>query len=384
MFQIVLDQKLDKLKKIVINSNIDESLIFLRDLWKTNKDYSLILKTLEPVSLFTFSHRFPNIHVPKELEYLQRLLEEVPEENRLDFLERFVEYLAWSPKYVNDTTSSLTSGEKTSREFIESYIQAMENQKGIAALFYVNEAAKTDLKEVLCMLLRIGCLNASQSLGHYFSCTESVIKLASTAGMPAARNHLFQLTMYLMQASSFRFKGDREPSMKLKEILSELVKKGGFYEYHYMIMINGLINQREFIGDEHYRYALTKLENLLPDMTETLSTDKLDSIINGMKPSKDPLQELKTRVWKGEKPRAYAALRQYLKESGVTSELTSTIAHTFVMIDHHPHDPHYVTFPVSTFELTRRLDEANTELVLAHAIDFAADRVIRYGVKFTI
>ena len=248
-----------------------------------------------------------------------------------------------------------------------------------AALFYISEAAEEDLQKALRTLLRIGCIDISQTLGHY-SCTESAIKLASKAGLPAARNHIFQLTMYLMQSFSFRVVDSKKSSNSLEYVISELVKRSRFYEYHYMILINGLINQREFIDEKYFQHALAGLEALLPNMTKTLSTEKLNSMIRGLKTSSNLLQELKWSIWKGKASQAYAVLRRYLDEEGFTSDLTSTIAYTYMIIDDHPHDPHYVTSPVSAFELTNHLNHENIELVLAHVIEFAVERVRRLGI----
>jgi hypothetical protein len=371
---------LQKLQQLTLRSRIEESLSLLDTIWSDTHDYVSILEVLAPSSLTTFSHRFPNIHVPKELEYLDRFLGQVPQSFQIYFLNRFTEYLAWSPKYVTNAATSFISGRAISRDPRDSYLEAMESRKGLAALFYLIDAAETNLQEALCMLLQVGCIDVSQSLGHYFSCTESVIKLASKVGLPAAKNHLFQLTMYLMQSSSFRSGDLKEPSSNLEDILTELVKMGGFYEYHYLILVNGLINQREFIDEKYFQHALAGVEALLPTMTETLSTEKLYSMTRGLKTSGNLLHELKGSIWKANASQAYALLRRYLDEEGVTTDLTSALAHTYVMIDDHPHDPHYVTFPISAFELTRHLNPKDTELALAHVIEFAVERVRSLGI----
>ncbi|MDD1720703.1 MAG: hypothetical protein LUP95_01795, partial [Euryarchaeota archaeon] len=77
--------------------------------------------------------------------------------------------------------------------------------------------------------------------------------------------------------------------------------------------------------------------------------------------------------------RAFALLRRYLNDHGQTKALTAEIAHSFTLIDEHPHDPHYVTFPLSAFELVPHLTEEESELILAQCIDFAISRVKEYG-----
>ncbi|GAJ14500.1 unnamed protein product, partial [marine sediment metagenome] len=233
-----------KLVDLVLQSRIEESLAALREIWDSSLDHASILRSLETASLYAFNHRFPNIHVPKELEYLLRFLDGVPESQRIDLLERFVEYIAWAPKYVDDSSGAYTSGASTLNDPLDSYHDAMERGKGMGGLFYLNEAVDRDLHGTLQALLRIGCVDVSQSIGHFFSCTDSVLSLASQSGLPQARNHLFLLTMYLMQLRRFRIAEFRKPEGDLDQILGELVKKGGFLEYHYVILVNGLIKRR--------------------------------------------------------------------------------------------------------------------------------------------
>ncbi|UCH37810.1 MAG: hypothetical protein JSV76_01140 [Candidatus Bathyarchaeota archaeon] len=329
--------------------------------------------------MYTFSHQFPNIHVPKELEYLKRFLAYVPQDLQIDFLRRFTEYLTWAPKYRHNASASSISGHETPQDITTAFKVAMEHHKGLAALFYINQAAEDDLQKTLRMVLRIGSIDVSQSLGHYFSCTESVIKLANRVGLPAARNHLFLLTMYLMQSSPFNVTTFKKPNASIDTILSELVKKGGFYEYHYMILMNGLINQREYIGEHWFQHALATLEELIPDMTETLTIETLNSMIHGRTTTNHLLHELQRSIWKGKLSNAYAVLRTYLEEFGITTDLRSALTYKFTMIDDHPHDPHYVTFPISAFELTRHLNHENAELLLAHVVEFAVERVNQLG-----
>jgi len=339
-----------KLVDLVLQSRIEESLAALREIWDSSLDHASILRSLETASLYAFNHRFPNIHVPKELEYLLRFLDGVPESQRIDLLERFVEYIAWAPKYVDDSSGAYTSGASTLNDPLDSYHDAMERGKGMGGLFYLNEAVDRDLHGTLQALLRIGCVDVSQSIGHFFSCTDSVLSLASQSGLPQARNHLFLLTMYLMQLRRFRIAEFRKPEGDLDQILGELVKKGGFLEYHYVILVNGLIKRRDYIGEEYYLHALAGIEDLLPMMNETLTTEQLDSVTRSVETLDEPLVDLTNGILTADAPRAYASMRRQLETEGITPELTSTIAHTYTRIEGRPHDPHYVTFPVATFE----------------------------------
>ena len=374
---------LEKLHEKVLHSRIQESLNLLNKVWKDEPDSNAVLTSLHPISLFAFSHRFPSIHVPKEHEYLFRLLKQIPKNEQIDFLKRFVEYLAWAPKYVNDETNTFpSSGEEHPRDYKQEYLSSMEAHKGLAALYFALKMAEEHgLKETFRTILQVGCNDISQAVGHYFSCTESVIRLGLEAGMPKAKNHIFLLTQYLMQSSTIVGTSYQKPTQKLDEILNKLVKKGGFAGYHYMILANGLIKNREFLGEKHYLHALHGLEMILPQLSDKLSKEKLDQMIRNEPRSRNPLKDLKEHIWKGEKAKAFAMLRQTLKEEEVTQELTATIAYTYTRIDDHPHDPHYVTFPTSAFELIPRLKDEEVELVLAHSVEFAVDRVIRYGVS---
>ena len=56
-------------------------------------------------------------------------------------LSRFIEYLAWSPKLVNDHVCAYTSGAEPVSDPEQMYISALENHKGLSALFYAVEMA---------------------------------------------------------------------------------------------------------------------------------------------------------------------------------------------------------------------------------------------------
>ena len=170
----------------------------------------------------------------------------------------------------------------------------MEDHKSIAALFNVVDLAEREgLKETLKTILQVGCNDISQVIGHYFSCTESVIRLALESGMPEAKNHLYLLTLYLMQSSPIVIADYQKPTQTLDEILHNLVKKGGFSGYHYMIVANGLIKNRQFIEQKHYLHVVHSLEMILPQLSDTLTMEKLDSMIKNMRNSGDQINDLK-------------------------------------------------------------------------------------------
>jgi len=92
-----------------------------------SRSRALILEQVKPTSLFAFSHRYFTIHVPKEHEHLYRLLEFTPEEKHIDFLNRFIEYLAWSSKFVNDQVCSYPRGSEPVNDPEQMYLSALEN-----------------------------------------------------------------------------------------------------------------------------------------------------------------------------------------------------------------------------------------------------------------
>lgn len=345
-----------------------------------NPDHVKVLDALEPLALGAFSHRFSTIHVPKEHEYLHRVLGTAPPGQQLDLLRRYVEYLAWSPKYLARASEGTVSGAERVTDIEESFLGAAEDSMALKALYYIGELAESSLRDATRLLLRIGCVDVSQTIGHHFSCTESVVRLANRAGMPRARDHLLLGTLYQMQSSPIRLGEPKSPSTSIDEILSRLIRKSGFAEYHYMILANGLLNQRGFLGDDYFFHAFAGLEKLLPSLRDGTSTDYLTKVTADHSRGGASVEGLKERIWAADKPGAFDALHGYLQESGVTEELRVGILHSYTAIDHHPHDPHYVTVPASLFELLGRLDPGDAELALAHTVEFAADRASRHGV----
>jgi hypothetical protein len=186
----------------VEHSNVADSLALTAQLLHNGVNAWDVLGSLQSISYFAFSHRWASIHVPKEHEYLGRLLRQVPESQHLDFLSRFVEYLAWSPKYVASYVASFPSDIERSLNYRSCYLRAMDERMGLHALFYAQELAKeSGLNAALQTALQIGCNDISQELDHYFSCTDSLVWLAQHSGLPEANNCLAAITLFLMQSS---------------------------------------------------------------------------------------------------------------------------------------------------------------------------------------
>jgi hypothetical protein len=369
---------LESLVEHVSRSDVPSSLTALEEAWAENPDYVAVLDALEPLALGAFSHRFSTIHVPKEHEHLLRVLGEAPPGYQLDLLRRYVEYLAWSPKYLARASEGAVSGAERVTDPAGSFIEAAENGMAIKALYYIGVLAESSLREATRLLLRIGCVDVSQVIGHHFSCTESVVRLANRAGLPRARDHLFLGTLFQMQSSPLSLGEASSPSTGVDEILSKLIRKSGFAEYHYMILANGLLNQRGFLGDDYFLHAFSGLERLLPGLRDSALEGDLSRATGAVRGAS--VEGLKDRIWSADKAAALGALHGYLRENGVTEELKMEILHSYTPIDHHPHDPHYVTVPVSIFELLGRLAPGDVELALAHTVEFAVDRISRNGI----
>lgn len=370
--------ELSNLRGLVYDSKEQAYSEALDEIWAADPDYEAVLDAVESAAFGAFSHRFSTIHVPKEHEYLHRFLGIVPEDQQLDFLRRYLEYLVWSPKYLSDSPMGHASGVGVPNPS-SSFLDSAENSMALRALFYINEVADDNLEKATRLMLRVGCADVSQAIGHYYSCTESVVKLTKRAGLPAARTHLFTATLYLMQSSPMKLTDPEEPLMELGEILSALIHKSGFAEYHYMIVANGLIKQRGFLGETHYLNGVAGVERLLPRLRDGMSSDYIDRIVGGSRPEVVTVESLKEAIWKGDKAGAFAVLRAYLSEHGITDDLKRGILHSYTLIDEHPHDPHYVTVPVSIFEMLGELKPGEVELALAHTVEFAVDRVRRSG-----
>ncbi len=283
---------------------------------------------------------------------------------------------------MSQQATSFSSGAEPLTSATERYIDAMKKPEVNAALFYARTVAEAEgLEEVLRTQLGIGCNNLSQDIGHYYSCTDSLIRLSRRVGWPQAKNHLFTTTLYLMQSSPITLSSYERPSRALSEILARLVTKGTFVGYHYVIVANGLIKNRPFLGSKLYDDALSQLDAISNELPSTLSSAALDMLISSERidQSPDVLTGLRRLILKAERARAFALLRRYLNDHGPTKALTAEILYSFTFIDEHPHDPHYVTFPLSAFELLPQLTEEESELILAQCIDFAIRRVKEYG-----
>jgi len=377
------DERMTALIDAVAHSRVADGLTLTAQLLHNGVDAWDVLGSLQSISYFAFSHQWASIHVPKEHEYLNRLLRQVPESQHLDFLSRFVEYLAWSPKYVASYVASFPSDVERSLNYRSCYLRAMDERMGLHALFYAHELAKEGgLNAALQTALQVGCNDISQELGHYFSCTDSLIRLAQHSGLPEANNCLAAITLFLMQSSPIVLSQYRTPSRSMDDLLPHLVKKGGFAGYHYMIVANALIKNRTFLGEVHYLHALKELDIVADRLSDTLSIEGLNALVKdeSVPKSNNLLRDLETAIWKCKKPQALAILRHYLRDSGAAQELTAAIAHSFTAINDHPHDPHYVTFPLSAFEIIPDLNEDGTELILAHCVEFAIERIHSYGI----
>lgn len=295
-----------KLVKAVASSNIPVARSLTQALCRNGQSAWDVLDLLEHLSLSAFSHQWMSIHVPKEHEYLLRLLRVVPESLHSDFLDRFVEYLAWSPKFVSLQATSFSSGAEPLTSATERYIDGIKKSKARAALFYAHTMAETDgLEEVLRTQPGIGCNNLSQDIGHYYSCTDSLVRLSRRVGWPQAKDHLFTTTLYLMQSSPITLSSYERSPRALNDILARLVTKGTFVGYHYVIVANGLIKNRPFLGSKLYDHALSQLDTISTELPSTLSSAALDMLISDerINQSPDVLMELRRSILKAERAR---------------------------------------------------------------------------------
>ncbi len=158
--------------------------------------------------------------------------------------------------------------------------------------------------------------------------------------------------------------------------------KGTFVGYHYVIVANGLIKNRPFLGSKLYDHALSQLDAISTELPSTLSSTALDMLISTerINQSPDALTELRRSILKTERARAFSLLRRYLNDHGPTKALTAEIAYSFTLIDEPPQDPHSVTFPLAAFELLPHQTEEGGELILAQCVDFALSRVTEHGI----
>jgi len=149
----------------------------LEELWSKGISYDDLLDAVQQAALSSFSHRYSSMHVPKENEYLRRFIGLFSREKQLDFLKRYIEYLVWSPKYIVNSAQALSTGSGYQGNLVDSYLDSVEENEGIPALHYIQKMAEESLTQAARTILRVGCIDVSQAIGHYFSCTESMTKL---------------------------------------------------------------------------------------------------------------------------------------------------------------------------------------------------------------
>jgi hypothetical protein len=69
---------LNAFSALVYQSSMDKAMKALEDLWLKAPNYDAILDAVIPAALSSFSHRHSSMHVPKENEYLRRVLGAFP------------------------------------------------------------------------------------------------------------------------------------------------------------------------------------------------------------------------------------------------------------------------------------------------------------------
>jgi hypothetical protein len=358
---------------------LEDAMHALDKFWVTNPDYHVILEAMEAAALSAFSHQYSSMHVPKANEYLRRILSDFALSEQLIFLKRYLEYLVWSPKYHISFEDPVVSDITSRTRPVDAFLHRLEQKRGLPALHYIQTIAEESLEEAVRTLLRVGCIDVSQAIGHYFSCTESMIKLALSAGLPRARQHLFTATLYLMQSRSMTLESPTRPTRALDEILTELLTKTGFISYHYMILANGLINQRSVLGEPYFQHGLAGLENMLPQLPSGRTPQDLQHMTQASVTDGGSVKALHHHIVNGQKPEAFATAITYFYDHGITPELQNTILYSYTQIKDHPPDPHYVTVPTSLFELIPHVNEEHVALALLHAIEFAINRIRERG-----
>ncbi|MFQ6119556.1 MAG: hypothetical protein ACE5KE_06695, partial [Methanosarcinales archaeon] len=346
----------------VLESKPYDALVALDKVWIDNPDSLKIIESLHPIPLYYIDQKYPTIHAPKAYEYLTRLLTRLPKELHFPFVKRFVQYLSLISKCNWDFTNSKPSGtHNATPDPWAGYISSLKQRKGNSAFYsalrFVEEKSLEDFFKIC---LQIACNDVGQIIGHYFSCSESVVRYGLKVGMPDAKNHIFLLTQYLMQSSPIIIDHYETPSLEFEQLLSNCIKKRSFVGYHYIILANGLIKNKEVVGLEYYTNALAGLQKSISGLQDILTTEIITKIIGDQKPNTpDLLENLKLSMENGDKAKSFAALRAYLKEFGATNDLMNAIITAYPKINDHPQDPHYLTFPLSAFELVPLLGEVD-------------------------
>jgi hypothetical protein len=181
-----------------------------------------------------------------------------------------------------------------------------------------------------------------------------------------------------MQSRSMTLEHPTRPTRTLDEILAELLTKTGFISYHYMILANGLINQRGVLGEPYFQHGLAGLEHMLPQLPSGRTPQDLQHMTqsSGADGGGDTLHH---HIVNGQKPEAFSTVITYVHDHGITPELRNTILYSYTQINDHPPDPHYVTVPTSLFELIPHVNEEHTALALVHAVEFAINRIRERG-----
>ena len=371
----------DDLRQHIRLSHVDQSLDLLHKIWILQPDATIVLEELESLSLTAFSHQFPSLHVPKEHEYLLRILPNINSDLHLDFLDRFLEYLTILPKVNFQMNQVFTSVGRTEHLTpIQDFLSAINTHKGLAALYYAWEAiSQQKLTKLLNTIHQETVHVISNNLGHYFTCGESIIRLAKKSDLSTVKNHLLALTFNLMQAFPAPHISKTNSITSVSETLSSVIHRGSFVGYHYMIIANALIQNRSDFSIPLFQEGLSTLATMAENLPLSHPPSILDSISMNSSQSEITINALKHVILQGNGSKAKIMLHQYLQENQITNALLESIIHAFTRIAKHPHDPHFLTFPVAASQLVKHISSIDTEILLLHLIEYATNNIQHYG-----
>lgn len=379
--KMTIDVQVEELKQQIRLSHLDNTLDLLNTIWKKYPDFKFILDRLQPLSLAPFSHQFPSLHVPKEHEYLYRILPQIPVNLQIDFLSRFIEYLTMLPKINFTMDNAYTSvGRSESINPIQDYFKALDSHKGLAALYYAWEALSQ--KKVTTLLNRMHEETVhviSNNLGHYFTCGESLIKLALKCPEPSVKNHLMAITLNLMQAFPAPTKPEIDATLNIPEVVSDVIHRGSFVGYHYLIVTNALLQNKSTFSVDLIQEGFTTLHGMAQRLPLSHPPSSLEGYSKLNHNQSLNTEALTNAILQGNTKNAKSIVHAYLAEYQITNDLLVSILHAFTRINKHPHDPHFLTFPVAVTQLINQIDIIDAEILLHHLIEYATDNIQHYG-----
>jgi hypothetical protein len=354
------------LQERIQESDVDEAIEILQSIWEQGIDMNQVIACfIEPAST-SLQLRFDTPHAIICLDSLSQLLEMIPSNDLLHFLQGFVRYLSGVPKLSLDFKETEKSGTLGVKQAKKGYVRSLMEHKINNAFYYALRFVEEEgLESFLHQCLEIAA-HEVDFLGHVFIHTHSLSRLCRRVKPRQAQPLIFQLTEFLARRARVEPESLQREGREVDSLIPLAFERINILG-HNTIFAHKISQAVDHLEGRYIEHLCSQLIRNVENSPDRFSRDDIEEILGSTRDrTKDPLGALKKTLTRGNGTGSVYFCHLYLENFGLTGELFSTLARFLTARD--LAQPHYIIFPQAVFDLAQVVDQPYVELALARVI----------------